>query len=311
MDKQPFVEHWIGMWKKEGHTYLDVNSYINPFTTPHDKVLKLRCSFCSQKEKLRDQRIIKLYRVKNHTKQDSYWPWWDGTCENPNGCWGSQNRYWTVLRTNTGQWVFRTQVSELNTPTELSNIDELRLNLVQGQGIYRLRYSGIATGRHCNSFLPLITSQREHPARKIVIHMQSGEPMPDNPSLKQEFGTLSLMFPNHILMRFFEQPKIQLSSGIWVDDKPNYPKTEQDLESYWKEISRQYIFMYPGGAGARIEQYLKIDENAEVKKRRESSFLPLWWENEYSAYIPGDQSGWIGPISSVYSRIDAKHRKFW
>ena len=69
--------------------------------------------------------------------------------------------------------------------------------------------------------------------------------------------------------------------------------------------------MYPGGAGARIEQFLKIDENAEVKKRRESSFLPLWWENEYSAYIPGEQSGWIGPISSVYSRIDAKHRKFW
>ena len=68
----------------------------------------------------RDQRMIRSYRVKNYTTQDSYWPWWNGVCLNPNGCWGSKNRYWTVLRTRTGQWVFRTQVSDLDTPTQLS-----------------------------------------------------------------------------------------------------------------------------------------------------------------------------------------------
>ena len=311
VDQQRFPEHWVGMWKKEGHEYHDIQSYINPFVTAHAEVLKLKCSFCSQNEKLRDQRIIRSYRVRNYTKPDSYWPWWDGVCLNPNGCWGSKNRYWTVLRTNTGQWVFRTQVSDLDNPRQLSNIDELRLDLVQGKGVNRLRYSGIATGRHCNSFYPLITSQRKHPARKIVIHMQSGEPMPENPSLKQEFGTLSFMFPNHIFMRFFEQPQIQLPCGIFIDEKPNYPETEKDLEANWNEISRQYIMMYPGGAGARIEQYLRIEENVELKTRKESAFLPLWWENEFSAYIPGEQSGWIGPINSVYSRVDANYRKFW
>ena len=120
------------------------------------------------------------------------------------------------------------------------------------------------------------------------------------------------MFPNFITMRFFEQPRLLLPSGVFVDDKPNYPETEEDLEQHWNEICRQYVFMYPGGSGARVEQYLKIEETLEKSvKRRESSWLPLWWEDEYSAYIPGEQNGWAGPVTSLYSRIDAKFRQFW
>ena len=120
------------------------------------------------------------------------------------------------------------------------------------------------------------------------------------------------MFPNYIVMRFFEQPRVLLPSGVFVDGKPTYPQTEEDLENNWNEISRQYIMMYPAGAGARIEQYLKIEEKLEQPaKRRESSWLPLWWEDEFSAYLPGVQNGWAGPVTSLYARVDTKFRQFW
>ena len=38
------------------------------------------------------------------------------------------------------------------------------------------------------------------------------------------------------VIRFFEQPKIRLKSGVLVEDKPNYPNTEKDIEDNWNEI---------------------------------------------------------------------------
>ena len=147
----------------------------------------MKCSFCVADEKSRNFKIIRSYRVQGCTKPESTWEWWLGECKNPDRCWGEKMRFWTVLRTKSGQWVFRTQVSELDDPKNLSNIDELRLTLQQGSGKDRLAYTGITTGRHCNSFWPLITSKRKYPVRKIIIKMTSSEPMPPNPSLKTEF----------------------------------------------------------------------------------------------------------------------------
>ena len=76
-------------------------------------------------------------------------------------------------------------------------------------------------------------------------------------------------------------------------------------------ISQTYIFMYPGGSGARIEQYLKIEDFLVVTERIESPILPLWFENKFSGFIPDVQGGWSGPIISYYSRMDSNHRQFW
>ena len=69
--------------------------------------------------------------------------------------------------------------------------------------------------------------------------------------------------------------------------------------------------MYPGGSGARIEQFIKIEDSVKVKNRIESPILPLWFENQYSGFIPDVQGGWSGPIISYYSRVDDKYRQFW
>ena len=182
VDKPRFPENWIGMWKKEGHTARFSQS---------QSIMK--CSYCVEDAKFRAARqpvqMIRSYRVAGCMKPESTWEWWEGVCENPNRCWGLKNRFWTVLRSSSGQWVFRTQTSELDDPQQLSNIDELRVTLQQTEHD-RLLYSGIASGRHCNSFWPLIKSRSKSPYRKIIIKMRSGEPMPINPSLMQQLGTL-------------------------------------------------------------------------------------------------------------------------
>ena len=45
-------------------------------------------------------------------------------------------------------------------------------------------------------------------------------------------------------MRFFEQPQIRLPSGACVDDKPNYPETEEELEDNWNEIRETFKTLF-------------------------------------------------------------------
>jgi hypothetical protein len=69
--------------------------------------------------------------------------------------------------------------------------------------------------------------------------------------------------------------------------------------------------MYPGGSGSRIEQFLKIPDFTQVKKRIQSPILPYWFEDKYSGFITDVQGGWTGPIVSYYSRVDSTRRSFW
>lgn len=219
-------ETWIGRWRKEGH--------ISPNLDSRDII---KCKYCQEDQAARQRnyrlnRKLRSYRVIGVTKPGSMWEWQEGVCQNPDRCWGNKTRFWTVLKSSGDQWVFRTEISELNDPLRSSNIDELRVNLNQGNGPDRLLYSGIATGRKCNSFWPLIPGDTTFPARKIVIKMRSGEPMPPNGNRFE----LRYMFPNHIIMRFFEQPQKRLQSGICIADKPTYPESEEALEESWNEI---------------------------------------------------------------------------
>ena len=127
VDKQIFPETWVGMWKKEGHVAQFCQS----------KAL-MKCQYCIDDQASRYQpRFIRSYRVRGCTKPGSVWQWWEGVCKNPDRCWGLKDRFWMVLKSNSGQWVFRTYIKEENDPN-LSNIDELRVTLEQGKGDDRL-----------------------------------------------------------------------------------------------------------------------------------------------------------------------------
>ena len=179
----------------------------------------------------------------------------------------------------------------------------------QGSGRNRLIYSGLATARHCNSFFPMVPGPGNTPTvRKVYMEMESSEPVPADGDHR---FNLKFMYPNIIRTKIYEHPTIRLESGKVVLDTPDYPTTEEDLEERWKEISRQYIFMYPGGAGAKIEQFLMVPDFIEVKERIESAHLPLWFPDRTRGFIPETQGGWVGPVVSYYNREDSNHRSYW
>ena len=140
--------------------------------------------------------------------------------------------------------------------------------------------------------------------------MRSGEPLPHGAGIPQQCDPKHI-FPNQIEMRFFEQPKVCLPSGAKIDGRPTYPETEEALEGSWNEISQQYIFLYPGGSGLRVEQFLKIEDLMKINRRQESPFLPYWFKDKTQGFIPKFQGGWSGPIISYYGRLDTKMRKYW
>ena len=96
----------------------------------------VKCTFC----KYSSHSTLKIgqlrsYRVKGITKPSPVWEWSTGTCENPLRCWGENIRKWTVLKSNTEDWVFRTTMSDPLQPNRSSLIDELREGL--NKNVYR------------------------------------------------------------------------------------------------------------------------------------------------------------------------------
>ena len=68
--------------------------------------------------------------------------------------------------------------------------------------------------------------------RKIIVHMQSGERVPNGRKKDEP----KYIFPNHLIFRIFEQPRVLLESGNLGIIKPTHPKTELDVLDTWIEI---------------------------------------------------------------------------
>ena len=67
--------------------------------------------------------------------------------------------------------------------------------------------------------------------RKVIVQMQSGEIVP--PGRKKDEP--KYIFPNHLIFRIFEQPKVLLDTGNLGILKLTHPKTELDVLDTWIE----------------------------------------------------------------------------
>ena len=69
--------------------------------------------------------------------------------------------------------------------------------------------------------------------------------------------------------------------------------------------------MYPGGSGMKVHEFIHYSDGTEAPKRQEATGLPSWFEDKFSGYIPGTQSGMCGPVVSFFRRIDSQKRNYW
>ena len=107
---------FFGRWIKEGHRAGVQAQEI------------MQCENCKEDHEKRNytmRKKLRSYRVKGET-DDNLWEWLEGVCDNQVRCWGSNLRYWTVLKSKSEEWVFQSHTADPNEPNRLSFLDELR-----------------------------------------------------------------------------------------------------------------------------------------------------------------------------------------
>ena len=311
----PKNENFIGIWEKCG-TFVDLSN-------PSAKEL-LSCDSCINDRRTRNQMFppseaLRSYQVRKVTKQNDFWLWEAGQCENKN-CWGQKTRQWQVQRQK-NQYLFTHKTSNRNVNTEV--IDKLYINMLQGSDIKRCGYFGVGrpVGR-CAQFRPMFNNEDFNKKRHVSCEMSSRKVLPENltgiersdcPPYYQE--NPDFVFPNKIIFKIYEEPEREKTTTLTKAEKDklclSVPDTQEKLEKAgWPEVARTYVFMYPGGAGCRVEQFRNMEgKEREERERLAADDLPNWWpEGKISGYIKDVQGGWAGPITSFYRRIDTANK---
>ena len=91
----------------------------------------MNCQDCQEDKAVRSSRLrsgekLRSYQVLGATEIGSMWEWEQGICSNQSRCWGPNPRYWTVLKSETDEFVFRHHIGDLDEPRRRSLVDELR-----------------------------------------------------------------------------------------------------------------------------------------------------------------------------------------
>lgn len=195
--------------------------------------------------------------------------------------------------------------------------DKLYVEFKQGTGQTREAYYGVGMkSDSCKLFWPMFSDENSATKRFVACEMSSRKVLPEKligldrckwPSYYQDHPDYA--YPNKIVYRFFEEPERNKQTVTLTKNK--LPDTQQKLdEAGWPEVGRIYCFLYPGGAGARVEQY-KNKAGVQTTIRKSADNVPHWWpEGASSWYIFQQQGGWTGPVTSFYKRIDSINA-FW
>ena len=285
-------ETWVGEWTKCGQDFR---------TDQHARAL-FSCTSCEEDRKKRDsyninQRKTRTYTVDNWTKPGDIWPWEFGLCENKE-CWGPYHRTLRIQRK--GNFYRISTYKKLKSiQGSQEQIDQMFVLLQQKSGNFRHIYSGISKPIGiCHIFWPLLKDEKE---KKYHIYTEfiSKKILPENvinlPRNKWPrcyYYDDDYNYPNRMEFRIFEETFTAAS------DMDTIIKLE---DSGWPEIGRAYAFMYPGGAGCRLEFY-KYKEGPHPRKRIETFYIPFYWSRGEEGYIENVQAGWTGPIISFWRR---------
>lgn len=296
---KPQNESWVGDWEKCGQDFRFDN---------HAKAL-FSCSSCEGDRLKRNfykinQKKNRTYAVDNWTKPGDIWPWEFGLCDNKE-CWGPYKRTMKIQRRG-NLYRISTYKKLKSTGCVPERIDQLYVRLMRNNGKCSHIYSGISKPVGiCHIFWPLLSDEKDkryHIYTELIsrdVLPENCINLPHNEWLSCYYYDNNLNYPNRMEFRIFEE----IFPAEEVD-------TIRKLEKCgWPEIGRAYAFMYPGGAGCRLEFY-KYKEGPHPRKRRDTFFIPFYWERGTEGYIENVQAGWTGPIISYWKRTSIENPFF-
>jgi hypothetical protein len=312
-----FTEHFLGKWLKAG-----------VFVESNPSVKDLLCDYCRQdwnaRRSLKPLRSkLRSYQVVGVTKPDEFWEWEQGRCANVETCWGQRDRIWDVRRSRNGER-YSFNHHKLSTETQKEEtVDKTYATFQRGAGNLNLEYTAIARKTsQCLDFFPNCLPLVESPKRHIFITMASKKNAPKNilqlpkNQWPMFYQTPQYLNPNRMEFRYFDEQKKdtqgkQFSSSQKKRICEEVPSSLTALENSFPEVARTYIEMYPGGSGLKVSQYKMVNQWKIEEKRETVDWLPSWWDNPYSGYIPNIQHGWKGPIVSYWCRLDSFNRTLY
>ena len=283
-------ETFIGTWVKAGHDVFYDDSAR----------MVMNCESCFEDNKQRERnrtprQPLRSYKVEGCTPPNDFWWWAYGLCDNKN-CWGPYKR--TIQFQRQGAKMLLQHFKELNGRKNATEcIDKIFCHISEsGSGHI---YSGVACTVGFGAFFwPLFKDLKEKTPMNIYIQMTPKQMRPENvvELERKDWPPYYKYNPKFIYSHTIE---FRIFPTKMVNGAPASINELENID--WPELARVYGFMYPGGAGMRIESYRYID-GPEPRRRIEAPGMPLWWPSAFTGFIKGVQSGWAGPMISFWRR---------
>ena len=238
---------------------------------------------------------MRSYQVDGSTNSEEMWWWEFGSCDNVD-CWGPYERTLKFQRQQNRMRLSNFKKSKFsNNPPE--RLDQIFFPISQ---LSQNTYSGLACPVSLGGlFWPLFKNFEKKQQLHIHISMISKKILPEHVkfSEKKNYPSFYKNHPHYIYPHTIE-------FRIFGEVKAPLPSTIQELEDSGRpEIGRVFGFLYPGGAGLRMEHY-KFLEGPKPEERRQTPEIPSWWPGwgQFAGYIKDFQYGWAGPVVSFWRR---------
>ena len=321
--KKPFKEFIIGQWEIIGGEVIE-----NPSNS------RILCEFCKTNTMHRrsNEELYSLplrsYQVESYTHPEDQWKWERFVCTSKNTCWGrsrSFKRIFDVRRSDvkgkphTKQYKFST----INNSTVL---DSFFVNVSQQYGRRQGHHvtSGISTKFRRPNFFDqvLFSDQPLHDTYYIYCVIRSKDMVPHeliNLPIREwppSYQKRQYIYPSFIDLEFFRKdPNIS-----------RQPETIHDLDNH-VPIASCFLNVYKGGAGMAVHSWknLRVEDETESYKWPRSmegnlklgyikQIKPYWHSEDGilgttgpSIYIPGQNGGFGGPLTTYWNRLHDKN----
>ena len=270
-----------------------------------------------------DVRIkIRSYQVVGLTKPFNMYEWEKTRCTNTKNCWGLSQRVFEVRQKENKMCLIHSKIRRNQINEEVVN--RLYFSLKKKESKTEHIFSSIGSTSNIRSFFwPDLFKQSDSKLKPTYYFHASIVPRLSPPPC---FNDIPISWwPDTIKTPERISPMTMNFSFFEANLGLAFPNTYADLVKNHPPSHLTFIDMYGGGGGLRVSQYKWIETFKNdaplpfwTDKRSslsvdialyENRFRPRWINQnhigEEECYIPNFQSGFAGPITSYWARLNS------
>lgn len=329
-----FDEFCLGRWRRYGSEV-----YSNPSNEG------LICKYCQNdfmKNRNSHYELLfsmkeRSYQVKGFTHPHEKWSWIKSTCTNPSACYGKGELNGIVkvfdirrrdnpLEPHSKQYKF--SMLNMSSGGSTTVLDSFYVNVKQAERTSQHACTGIASKKGRPNFIvPNIFDDQPSDGQYyayVDISSRRGLPEDLEPDTVNNWPSVykrrMYLYPTTLSFEWFRA----------IDDafRSDVPSRPQELDEKCEPIAQVFVNIYPGGNAMQTHfwKWLKVSDEKEPYKWSHNDLVlkdlygikigSFWHNNEdypnppTSVYVPSERSGYGGPLTTYWKRIDSCNRFF-